>query len=67
MRACHSLHITIKAQTQKHIVHWTHVLRALPHQKGDILIADQEELEKLGASDIASKTQRERNTDQTKR
>ena len=30
MRAWHSLHITIKAQTQKHIVHWTHLLRAFP-------------------------------------
>ena len=27
-----SLHITIKAQTQKHIVHWTHLLRAFPDQ-----------------------------------
>ena len=24
------MHITIKAQTQKHIVHWTHLLRAFP-------------------------------------
>ena len=31
MRAWHSLHITIKAQTQKHIVHWTHLLRAFPY------------------------------------
>ena len=30
MRAWHSLHITIKAQTQKHIVNWKHLLRAFP-------------------------------------
>ena len=30
MRAWHSLHITIKAQTQKYLVHWSHLLRAFP-------------------------------------
>ena len=31
MQAWHSLHITIKAQTQKHTFHWTHLLRAFPY------------------------------------
>ena len=31
MRARHSLHITIKAQIQKHIAHWTYMLRAFPY------------------------------------
>ena len=39
MRAWHSLHITIKAQTQKHTVHWTHLLRAFPcHGSGALIV-----------------------------
>ena len=40
MRAWHSLRITIKVQTQKHIVHWTHLLRAFPCQKCSAVILD---------------------------
>ena len=38
MRAWHSLHITIKAQTQKHTVHWTHLLRAFLYHGSGALI-----------------------------
>ena len=39
MRAWHSLHITIKAQTQKNIEHWTQLLRAfLDHGSGALIV-----------------------------